>query len=72
MGMGLLYCDIRDCRHLGYGDRKADRLHVCRAFPKGIPWAIVAGKVKHTSVLPGQVGLHVLKPGPDDLRPDSA
>jgi hypothetical protein len=70
--MGLLYCDVRDCRHLGYGDPRADRLHVCRAFPKGIPWAIVIGKVRHTSVLPGQVGDYVLKPGPEDLRPDTA
>ncbi len=71
MGKRLLYCDVRDCWHLGRGSRRADRLHVCRAFPKGIPWMIVTGKVRHTSVLRGQVGNYVLKPGPDDLRPES-
>jgi hypothetical protein len=66
------YCGVRDCVHEGYGDRKAQSLHTCRAFPKGIPWSIVVGDVKHTSVLPGQVGGFVLIPGPEDLLPDSA
>jgi hypothetical protein len=64
------YCGVRDYVHKGHGDRKAQDLHICRAFPKGIPWAIVVGDVKHTSVLPGQVGDYVLTPGTEDLLPD--
>jgi hypothetical protein len=41
-------------------------MFVCRAFPNGIPWGIVTGKVKHTEVLPGQVGDYVLDPGSEN------
>ncbi|MBM3315757.1 cytoplasmic protein [candidate division WOR-3 bacterium] len=68
----MLYCDLRDCIHLGYANRLAEALHTCRAFPKGIPWDIVIGKVKHTEVLPGQTGDCVLTPGPEDQRAGDA
>jgi|WetSurMetagenome_2_1015567.scaffolds.fasta_scaffold310241_1 hypothetical protein len=63
-----VYCTERDCRH--YRDvANSNGTHVCRAFPRGIPWSILNGKVIHTTILPGQVGGYVLKPGPQDQLP---
>ena len=45
----IVYC-FR-CKH-----QNPDKL-TCKAFPEGIPWEIIHGKVKHEQPIPGDNGI---------------
>ena len=56
----MLHIGCLICKHR-IQDTNADNF-ICKAFPVGIPRAVIIGETEHDSILPGQIGDFLFEP----------